>query len=72
MAGPSSTVAIHLIRGAAGLLAFALAFAGLGVLGPVSLLALPVAAIAWRGCPTCWLVGLMQTREACASCAREA
>ena len=69
VAGPSTSVPRHLIRGALGLLACVAAFAGAGLIGPASLLLLPVAAVAWRGCPTCWLVGLMQTRADCA-CAR--
>jgi ABC-type phosphate transport system auxiliary subunit len=30
---------------------------------PIALLGLVVAVVAWRGCPTCWAVGLAQTRE---------
>ncbi|MFI7006611.1 hypothetical protein [Streptomyces sp. NPDC050145] len=29
--------------------------------GPATLLAAPLALIAFRGCPTCWMVGLAQT-----------
>jgi hypothetical protein len=55
----SSSFHRHLLRGAVGLLAVLGAILLLGVLGPVSLLLLPVAAVAWRGCPTCWAVGTM-------------
>jgi hypothetical protein len=57
----SSSVHHHLLRGAVGLSAVIGAILLLGVLGPVSLALLPVAAIAWRGCPTCWAVGMMGT-----------
>ena len=59
----SPSVATHLIRGFVGLAALVAAFAALGPVGPPALLLVPVAAIAWRGCPTCWMIGLMQTRE---------
>jgi hypothetical protein len=58
----SRSVRGHLVRGVVGLVAFVAAFALLGVLGPVSLLLLVVAGLAWRGCPTCWMVGLMRTK----------
>jgi len=65
----SRSVTRHYVRGAVGLLALALAFAGAAVLTPVALLLLVVTVAAWRGCPTCWAVGLMQTREReCAPC----
>jgi hypothetical protein len=57
----SSSVHRHLLRGAVGLLAVLGAILLLGVLGPISLVLLPVAVVAWRGCPTCWAVGMMGT-----------
>jgi hypothetical protein len=57
----SSSVHRHLLRGAVGLLAVLGAILPLGVLGPASLVLLPVAVVAWRGCPTCWAVGMMGT-----------
>jgi hypothetical protein len=57
----SSSVHRHLLRGVAGLLAGLGAILLLGVLGPVSLGLLPVAVVAWRGCPTCWAVGMIGT-----------
>jgi hypothetical protein len=51
----------HLLRGAAGLIAAVLAIALLARVGPVSLALLPLTALAWRGCPTCWTVGLFGT-----------
>jgi hypothetical protein len=57
----SSSIRRHLLRGAVGVLAVLGAILLLGVLGPVSLLLLPVAVVAWRGCPTCWAVGMMGT-----------
>lgn len=59
----SASVPIHILRGAVGLLALA----GAVILGGPALLLLVVTVVAWRGCPTCWAVGLMQTRE----CRRE-
>jgi uncharacterized membrane protein YdbT with pleckstrin-like domain len=57
----SSTVHRHLLRGVIGVVAVAGAILLFGVLGPVSLVLLPVAVVAWRGCPTCWAVGMMGT-----------
>ena len=57
----SASIHRHLLRGALGLLAVVGAILLLGVLGPASLALLPVAAIAWRGCPTCWAVGMIGT-----------
>jgi hypothetical protein len=51
----------HLLRGAAGLIAAVLAIALLAIVGPASLALLAVSALAWRGCPTCWTVGLLGT-----------
>ena len=53
------TVSVHLMRG--GLGAFALAAAWIA---PSLWLAVPLvgaALWAWKGCPTCWTVGLLQT-----------
>jgi hypothetical protein len=62
----SSSVRLHYLRGVVGLLAAvaALALAAAGVSAGVLLLVVTVAA--WRGCPTCWAIGLMLTRERCA------
>ena len=57
----SSSLHKHLLRGVGGLVAAVLAVALLARVGPVSLALLPVAAVAWRGCPTCWTVGLLGT-----------
>ncbi|MFJ8541891.1 hypothetical protein ACIRFH_07725 [Streptomyces sp. NPDC093586] len=57
----SKSVPRHLARGALG---FGLVIGSIGlvpVVGPATLLAAPLALIAFRGCPTCWLVGLAQT-----------
>jgi len=57
----SASIAEHLARGAVGLAALG----GSVLAAPshpwLSLLALPVALIALRGCPTCWTIGLVQT-----------
>ncbi len=57
----SGSVREHLLRGAAGLIAAVLAIVLVTVVGPISLTLLPVTAVAWRGCPTCWTVGLLGT-----------
>ena len=59
----SRSVRIHYARGALGLAALvaAVALAAAGVSAGLALLI--VTAVAWRGCPTCWAVGLAQTRD---------
>ena len=67
----SRSVRVHLIRGVVGLVAAVAAFALVGIIGPVSLLLLVPAGLAWRGCPTCWAVGLTRTkavRDSSAGC----
>ncbi len=57
----SRSVPRHLARGAIG---FGLIIGSVGlvpVAGPATLLAAPLALVAFRGCPTCWMVGLAQT-----------
>lgn len=68
----SSSVPRHLVRGVVGLVALVAALGLLGIVGAPALGLLVVSGVAWRGCPTCWMVGLQQTRERCASgrCAR--
>lgn len=53
------TVSVHLMRGGLGALALAAAW-----IAPSLWLAVPLvgaALWAWKGCPTCWTVGLLQT-----------
>lgn len=57
----SESINEHLLRGAVGLLAAVLAIALLARVGPVSLALMPVTVFTWRGCPTCWTVGLLGT-----------
>ncbi|WP_030303754.1 hypothetical protein [Streptomyces katrae] len=57
----STSVPRHLARGAIGFGLIIGSIALVPVLGPAVLLAAPLALIAFRGCPTCWLVGLTQT-----------
>lgn len=59
----SSSVKRHYVRGAVGLLALVAAFGGAAAGFPAALLLLILAVAAWRGCPSCWAIGLMQTRE---------
>ena len=60
----SGSVREHLFRGAVGLTAAILAIVLAAVTGPISLVLLLVTAFAWRGCPTCWVVGLLGTLAA--------
>lgn len=62
----SRSVARHLLRGAIGLVALVAGLAGAALGAPLALLLLVITFAAWRGCPTCWALGLMETRAACA------
>ena len=70
----SDSVREHLFRGAVGLTAAILAIVLATVVGPISLVLLLVTVFAWRGCPTCWTVGLLGTladnhaRHDCSRC----
>ncbi|MFC0602073.1 hypothetical protein [Streptomyces palmae] len=57
----SSSVPRHLARGAIGFGLIIGSIALVPVAGPAALLAAPLSLIAFRGCPTCWMVGLAQT-----------
>jgi len=59
----SRSVGRHCARGAVGLLALVAALAGTALGTPAALVLLAVTVAAWRGCPACWAVGLLQTRE---------
>ena len=59
----SRSVREHLLRGAVGLPLLVAAFVLVGRLGPLSLLLVGPAIVLLRGCPTCWALGLVQTRE---------
>lgn len=57
----SSSLPRHLVRGVIGFGSLIGSVALIPVLGPVSLLLLPVGVLALRGCPMCWAIGLVQT-----------
>jgi hypothetical protein len=57
----SRSVRGHLLRGVLGLTLCGVAVALCGIVGPIALTLLPLAAVAWRGCPTCWTIGLFGT-----------
>ncbi|OEJ28564.1 hypothetical protein AR457_32975 [Streptomyces agglomeratus] len=57
----STSLPRHLARGVVGFGGLIGSFALMPVVGPVSLLMLPVGAVALRGCPLCWTIGLVQT-----------
>lgn len=56
----SRSLAEHLVRGVLGLVLVVLALAWAGSNPWALLLAVP-AVVAWRGCPTCWALGLAAT-----------
>jgi hypothetical protein len=60
----SSSVARHLARGALGFGLIGTAIALVSSVGPAALLIAPVGVVALRGCPTCWVVGLVETISA--------
>ena len=61
----SSSVAWHLARGAIGFGLIGAAFALMVTsIGPAALLLAPLGMVALRGCPTCWIAGLIQTISA--------
>lgn len=62
----SRSVGRHYARGVIGLLAVVAAAFGTALGAPAAIALLLVTLVAWRGCPTCWAIGLMHTREACA------
>ncbi|NIK55364.1 hypothetical protein [Kribbella shirazensis] len=57
----STSLPRHLLRGVIGFGSVVAAVALIPAVGLLSLLLLPVALIAFRGCPTCWVVGLLET-----------
>ncbi|MGW0802620.1 hypothetical protein [Nonomuraea sp. NPDC002799] len=57
----SSSLPRHLVRGAVGFGALICSVAFIPVVGPVSLLLAAAGVFAFRGCPTCWAIGLVQT-----------
>ena len=56
----SSSLTEHVLRGVLGLV-LAVGSLALAAAHPWALLGLVGTAVAWRGCPTCWTLGLMQT-----------
>jgi hypothetical protein len=68
----STSLARHLVRGALGFGLIGAALALTATVGPVALLLVLAGMVALRGCPTCWIAGLIQTvsagrlRRACA------
>jgi hypothetical protein len=59
-APPGTSVAAHLTRGAIGFGLIAATLALTPSVGPVALLLAPPGLVALRGCPTCWIAGLIQ------------
>ncbi len=60
----STSIARHLARGAIGFGLIGLGLALTPSAGPVALLLAPPGMVALRGCPTCWIAGLIQTISA--------
>lgn len=61
----SNSLTEHWVRGAVGLVLAVAAFGLIGVAGPATLLLLLPAGLAWRGCISCWALGLAQTKAVC-------
>jgi hypothetical protein len=57
----SSSLDRHLARGAIGFGLIGAGFALTISFSPVALLLAPIGMVALRGCPTCWIAGLIQT-----------
>jgi hypothetical protein len=60
----SSSVPVHLVRGALGLAVLVMAVL-LARSTAWWLLLTPLTVVLWRGCPTCWAMGLVATRARC-------
>jgi hypothetical protein len=60
----SASVVGHLVRGAIGFGLIGVALVLLPAAGPASLLLAPLGMLALRGCPTCWIAGLIATISA--------
>jgi hypothetical protein len=60
----STSLARHLTRGAVGFGLIGSSPALALNVGPTAFLLLPLGLIALRGCPTCWIVGLVETISA--------
>jgi hypothetical protein len=60
----STSVPVHLARGAIGFGLLGAAFALTPSHGPAALLLAPPGLAVLRGCPTCWIAGLAQTISA--------
>jgi hypothetical protein len=60
----SASIARHLARGAVGFTLIGAAFVLAAGGAPLALALVVPGALALRGCPTCWLVGLAQTVSA--------
>ncbi len=57
----SASVLQHLLRGVVGFGVITGSIALVPFAGPATLLAAPLGLVALRGCPTCWVIGLVQT-----------
>ncbi|MFB9312024.1 hypothetical protein [Nocardioides plantarum] len=63
----SRSVGVHVARGVLGLVVLVAGIA-LASLSGWWLLLLPLTVVLWRGCPTCWLMGLVATRGRASTC----
>ncbi|MFI5940193.1 hypothetical protein ACIBCB_07965 [Streptomyces uncialis] len=57
----SASLPRHLLRGGAGFGALAGSVLLIPAVGPFSLVLAPLGLLALRGCPMCWMIGLVQT-----------
>ncbi|MEU9041916.1 MULTISPECIES: hypothetical protein [unclassified Kitasatospora] len=57
----SKSLPEHIVRGVVGFGSLVGSVVLLPLVGPLSLVLLPVGLLALRGCPMCWAIGLVQT-----------
>jgi hypothetical protein len=60
----STSIARQLVRGAIGFGLVGSALALTPSVGPAALLLVPLGMVALRGCPACWIAGLIETSSA--------
>jgi hypothetical protein len=60
----NTSVALHLVRGVIGFGLIGSAIVLTPSAGPAALLFAPPGLVALRGCPTCWIAGLVETISA--------
>ncbi|MGH3782984.1 MAG: hypothetical protein ACRDRO_20765 [Pseudonocardiaceae bacterium] len=57
----STSLTRHIVRGVVGFGTLIGSVALIPLVGPLSLLLAPIGLVALRGCPMCWVIGLVET-----------